>query len=554
MSRFNDGKPDYLKRLKQSFKDGNPLIPALNDYVETSVRPEIYNIQLTKGDISCIGEPKHLAPCILDPCFSALGLDELFASIKHSSKIQYDLQGIVRLLTYERLLKPDSKIAAMGRNNSYVTPLVKSKNDDNVYDVLDVIFQNRSKIFKRINSNISKNIGRNVSNVYYDVTNFFFERDLPDDDITDEDGNSIEKGLRKMGVSKENRKQPIVQMGLFLDDNGIPISIEMFPGNTLDHLTLRTAMKNTVNDLDLNRFILVSGRGVYSGTNICHVINNGNGYIVSKSIKKSTGSDRQWIVEQDGYTEESPDFKYKSKIAEVTVTDEDGKKKKIKQKVVVYWNRKFYERERRENRNFIEFIDKLRSNPNGFRVTAAQSRSIRKYIRKEMLNKNTGEIVDSQELLSMIDDEKLNEFKELMGYYQIVSSELDTSAKEIIEKYHGLTRIEDQFREMKSTLEARPIYVRTSEHIKAHLIVCFISLTMLRVLQLKTQKSIPANADKDTYWFYGMSGNKLTNILYDWKADMFSGDYYRMIHSDVNELKKFLSAFEVELEYKLYSI
>lgn len=175
----------------------------------------------------------------------------------------------------------------MGRNNSYVTPLVKSKNDDNVYDVLDVIFQNRSKIFKRINSNISKNIGRNVSNVYYDVTNFFFERDLPDDDITDEDGNSIEKGLRKMGVSKENRKQPIVQMGLFLDDNGIPISIEMFPGNTLDHLTLRTAMKNTVNDLDLNRFILVSGRGVYSGTNICHVINNGNGYIVSKSIKKA---------------------------------------------------------------------------------------------------------------------------------------------------------------------------------------------------------------------------------------------------------------------------
>lgn len=154
------------------------------------------------------------------------------------------------------------------------------------YDVLDVIFQNRSKIFKRINSNISKNIGRNVSNVYYDVTNFFFERDLPDDDITDEDGNSIEKGLRKMGVSKENRKQPIVQMGLFLDDNGIPISIEMFPRNTLDHLTLRTAMKNTVNDLDLNRFILVSDRGVYSGTNICHVINNGNGYIVSKSIKK----------------------------------------------------------------------------------------------------------------------------------------------------------------------------------------------------------------------------------------------------------------------------
>ena len=107
---------------------------------------------------------------------------------------------------------------------------------------------------------------------------------MPDDDVVDDNGIVLEKSLDQIGVSKENRKPPIVQMGLFLDNNGIPISIEMFPGNTLDHLTLRTAMKNTVNDLELERLILVADRGMYSGTNMCHVINNENGYIVSKSI------------------------------------------------------------------------------------------------------------------------------------------------------------------------------------------------------------------------------------------------------------------------------
>ena len=107
---------------------------------------------------------------------------------------------------------------------------------------------------------------------------------------------------------------------------------------------------------------------------------------------------------------------------------------------------------------------------------------------------------------------------------------------------------------MKGTLETRPIYVRTNEHIKAHLILCFMALTMLRVLQLKIQKSLPADANKDTYWSYGIAGEKLTDILFEWKADTFPGDYYRMLHPNVNELEKVLSAFGVNLELKLYSI
>ncbi len=416
LSRFDDGQPNYVARLKQSFKDGKPLIPELLPFVEGG-KPKKYKVTFIEGDPHCFGSPKWLAPCILDPIFSALGLDVFFSSVKHNSKIKYDLLGIVRLLTYGRILDPASKIATMRQNRKYYQPLVKSSNEDNVYDALDVIYENRQKIIQRMNTCISKGIGRNTSTAFYDVTNFFFEVENPDEDQLDEEGNVIEKGLRKMGVSKENRKQPIVQMGLFLDDNGIPISIEMFPGNTLDHLTLRTAMKNTVDTLNLDRFILIADRGMYSGTNMCHVLNQGDGYIVSKSIKKSSKKEREWILDQTGYMSKGPDFRYKSRIVTRTVTDEDGSKRKIQEKVVVYWSKAFYAREVHENQSFLSFIEKLKQNPNGFRVTAAQSRSLKKYLRKDVLNKATGEVLDSKKLLAMIDDEKLTEFNELMGYY-----------------------------------------------------------------------------------------------------------------------------------------
>jgi transposase len=416
-----------------------------------------------------------------------------------------------------------------------------------------VIYENRQKIIQRMNTCISRGIGRNTGTVFYDVTNFFFETEEPDEDLLDEDGDLIEKGLRQMGVSKENRKQPIVQMGLFLDDNGIPISIEMFPGNTLDHLTLRTAMRNTVDTLDLDRFILIADRGMYSGTNMCHVLDQGDGYIVSKSIKKSGKKEREWILDREGYTEMSPDFRYKSRIVTRTVTGEDGSQRKIQEKVVVYWSKAFYAREAHENRSFLSFVEKLKQEPHGFRVTAAQSRSLKKFLRKDVLNKATGEVLDSKKLLAMIDDGKLGEFKELMGYYQIVSSELDMPDLEIIDKYHGLTRIEDQFREMKGTLETRPVWVNTKEHIQAHLLICFMALTMMRILQYRSKQSIPEDNAKDLNWSYGISGQRLAEALRSWTVDELPNDLYRMQNADAEDLLLLLRALHVQIPLKLFT-
>ena len=561
LSRFSDGKPDYLERLKASFAAGVPLIDSLRPYVGNAAGT-VHVIRYRDGDPECDGKPKRLAACVLDPVFSALGLDQLFASVKHASKIRYDLQGLVRLLVYGRILEPASKWATMGQGKDYHEPLVSSTNPDNVYDALTVIDENAQKIFRRMNTCIKRGIGRNPSLVFYDVTNFYFEIAEADEDVLDEAGNVVEKGLRKFGVSKENRKQPIVQIGLFMDDNGIPVSFEMFPGNMLDHHTLRPAMERTVDGFGLGRFVLVADRGMYSTPNMCHVTDAGNGYIVSKSLRKSTAATRRWAVSPEGYEVVSDRFRRKSRIVEREVTlvkeGKNGKKtrerRKFKEKEVVYWSEAFYRRELFEHRKFLDFVERLRANPAGFRVSVAQSKNLKKFLKDEYLNKKTNEVVDGRKLVAMIDDEKLNAFNELMGYYMIATSELDTPDQEIIDKYHGLTQIEDQFREMKGTLEARPVFVNTPEHIHAHLLVCFIALTMMRLIQRRIAAAEPKpDAGGDLKWSYGMSGGRLSAALREWQVLRHPGDLYQMVNSSGEDIRRVLGALGVCVGKRIYT-
>ena len=552
MSRHDDGKPDYLRRLRESYRAGRPLIRELEPYVDGAAKGKV-TVTFSAGDPTCLGKPRRMAATILDPVFNALGLDELFASVKFSSKIGYDLTGIVRLLTYGRLLDPASKSATMGQNDRYYRPLVSSTNDDNVYDALDVIQRNARQIVRRMNTCVTRGTGRSSKVVFYDVTNFFFETPRPDPDTTDADGNVIEKGLRKMGVSKENRRQPIVQLGLFLDDEGIPVSFGMFPGNTLDHHTLRPAMEKTVDSLGLKRFVLVADRGMYSGTNMCHVTDAGNGYIVAKSLRKSTKREIAWAVSPEGYDFSDEKFRCKSRIVNRTAALPDGKKRIFKEKVVVYWSRRFYERELHENASFLSFVEKLKANPGGFRITAAQSQSLRRFLRKDVLDRKTGNVLDGTKLAAMIDDEKLSAFNELFGYYQIVTSELDMPDREVIDKYHGLTQIEDQFREMKSTLETRPVYVRTREHIEAHLMICFIALTMMRLIQRKTKAVLGPESGEELDWTYGLPGARLANALREWQVTELPGDYYQMLNASDGDIVTLFKAFGIDVPAKIYT-
>ena len=231
----------------------------------------------------------------------------------------------------------------------------------------------------------------------------------------------------------------------------------------------------------------------------------------------------------------------------------DDRERTIREKVVVYWSRAFYERERRENESFLSFVERLRANPAGFRITAAQSKSLRRFVKGDVLDKKTGKILDGTKLVAMIDDEKLKAFNDLFGYYQIVTSELEMPDREVIDKYHGLTRIEDQFREMKSTLETRPVYVRTREHINAHLMICFIALTMMRLIQRKTRQTLGPDFGKGLDWTYGISGARIAETLREWQANELPGGHYQMLNASDGDIATLFRAFGVDVRARLYT-
>ena len=549
LSRFDDGKPDFVQRLKDSYKEGKPIIDLLLPYMEEPVAKK-HVITFEDGDMSCIGNPKLVSQILLDRLFVQLGLDKLCATLKHSLGLSYDLTGFIRLLIFGRILQPASKWETAQQNAQYFAPLADTTYPYHIYDALDVLAEYKEQFIHRMHSSICKTVGRSSTHIYYDVTNFFFEIEKPDpnEDI----GDGVQKGLRQKGVSKENRKEPIVQMGMFLDDNGIPITIETFPGNTLDQATLRPALKKSMGKLETERFVLVADRGLHSFYNLCHLVSDGQGYIVSKSIRKTPKAERQWIMMQEDYIAKGNSFKFKSRIVTRRVKDENGVVMELKEKVIVYWSERFYMREYNEHKSFLDFLERLRQNPASFRITAIQSNKLKKFFKREFVHKDTGEIIESGKLLGMLDEEKIEELTAFMGYYQIVTSEIDMPDEDVIEAYHGLTQIEDQFREMKGTLNTRPVYVSTKEHIQAHLLVCLIALTMLRLIQKKIISSSQIEKSGCT-WSYGMSGRRVQTALQKWQIDKLPGDIYRFSNTTDDDLKRILSAFSINIIPKLYT-
>lgn len=549
LNRFDDGKENYMDRLKLSFKNGTPIIPELQPYCTSQPVRKKYTIELSEGDPFCIGHPKLYSHCLIENILEELGLIAFFNKYKQRTNYEFDLTGFFRLLIYGRILHPASKMKTIKQNDDYYSPIIKNMYDYNIYDTLDFMYDYKINIINKLNKSLKAAFKRTTDIIYYDVTNFYFEIERPDEDIENDDG-TITKGIRKSGVCKEERKLPIVQMGLFMDEQGIPISIETFPGNTLDNLTMIDALTNTIDELNLSRFIFVGDRGMYVGNNAAHLINTNNGYVISKSIQKTLAKERAWIFDNEGYTHEGETFKYKSRIVKRKVKIGENEYQDIVEKVVAYWSSKFYKKQMTENKSFLDFLKKLEENPESFRITKSQSKSIRKFIKKECMNDETGEVFDSNKLKISIDYDKVNAFKESFGYYQIVTSELEMSDKKVIETYHGLSRIENQFQTMKSDLETRPLYVRTNHHIEAHLLSCMIALIVIRIIQNKIVDFKGKSLDK--YWELGLTGERIQDALNKWTVEELSSEYYRFNNLDDPDLKMIMDAFNIEIPVKLF--
>ncbi|MEG2230353.1 MAG: IS1634 family transposase [Bacilli bacterium] len=367
-----------------------------------------------------------------------------------------------------------------------------------------------------------------------------------------------EKGFRKKGVSKENRKEPIVQMGLFIDNNGLPVSYKLFSGNTQDKTTFKDVLENDIENMKLGKIVVVADNGMNTQENKYLIVEQGNGYIVSKSIKKSWSKLRDWTLDNKDYIEiknsnGETTFKYKSRINEIDLSykrDNETKViKTIKEKEIIYWSKKHYDKEFFQNQKFIEYLESCKEHPDKLKD---KQRKSQEFIKIVDVDKKTGEIIKTDKLVIFLNN-KLEKYKETMGFYSIVTSEIKSDDQEIINKYHGLSRIEDSFRIIKSDLEGRPIHVWTKEHINAHFLICFIALTIIRIIQYKVLE----NKNKKTFnvdgWEQGITAEKIKETLNNFKADKIYNDYYKI--SSINkDLKKILISNKIDFDFKSYKI
>ena len=531
LSKFDDGKPDFLKRFREKFKNGEIDFDGITYYSNLPTK-KAFEIDNEMNYI----ELKNIGFLFLQSIYNSLGIYDLLREIKSNSKLEYDLNGLTKLLIFERILDPQSKKKTFENKDKFLFQVADSNDINQIYRTLDVLSENSKKIQNRMNTKIkNSSIGRNTSLTYYDVTNYFFETMYGDDDTYELDENNeiikdendepiiVKKGFRKKGVSKENSKGPIVQMGLFIDNNGIPVSHKLFPDNTQDKTTFKNVLENDVDEMDLGKIIVVADNGMNTQENKYLIVDKGNGYIVSKSVKKSWKSQRNWALSEDNYTyirnaSNEVVFKYKSRINEITLTykNEDGTKSKktVKEKEIIYWSKKHYEKELHQNQKFIEYLESCKENPDKLKD---KQRKSQEYIKVLDIDKKTGEVIKTDKLIVFL-DEKLEKYKETLGYYSIVTSEIGDDDKEIINRYHGLSRIEDSFRIIKSDLEGRPIYVWTEEHIKAHFLICFIALTIVRIIQYKILKYENKSTLNVDGWEQGVTAEKIKQALNNFKA------------------------------------
>ena len=272
-------------------------------------------------------------------------------------------------------------------------------------------------------------------------------------------------------------------MGLLIDNKSLPIAYQLFPGNTNDVSTLMPFLADVREKYKLGRIILTADKGLNSGKNLTHLLSKGYGYIVSQKVRGGSKTFIKEVLDEKDYVSNASNtFKIKSFIRERRAKNEFGEYEIIKEKVVCFWSKNYNDREKKKREKLEERLRDYLDHPSKYK--ASNRYGLKKYLKLHTVVKETGEIQDTEPVLQF-EKEKYERDVALDGYYVIVSSELEMSNEEIIEKYRGLWKIEESFRVIKSDLQGRPVYVTRNEHVNAHFLICFIALLISRILEMK---------------------------------------------------------------------
>ena len=473
----------YLDVLQKEFEDPiahfTEVVNQMNIEEQNEKLPLTIKINTSEELNENENNRKNFGYVALSKVYHELEIDKfLINKFKARNFSEYKINNIMKLLVFARCLSPDSKKSTFENKDIFFENTNFSLKE--IYNALTYIEPYKESLQSYIYDHIQEQYKPNNECIFYDVTNYYFEIDDNDD-------------FRKKGVNKEHRPNPIVQMGLFMDSLGLPMSYGLFPGNTNDCLTLKPMVQKLQKNYSVGRVIVVADKGLNTGKNIVYQKAIGNGYVMSLSIRGANQELKDFVLNEDGY-EYNQDKTYKKKSRryprEVEYTKTvNGKTVKAKttvdEKQVIFWSADYAKRAKAERQPAIDKARDLIGNVQKYNKKNCYGAS--KYVKHLVFDKNSGEIIEAKSQLSL-DEDKIAEEEKLDGYYAIVTSEMNKTDSEIIDIYRGLWRIEETFKITKSELDDRPVYVSTKEHIEAHFLTCYLALVLSRVLQHKLDK------------------------------------------------------------------
>lgn len=459
-----------------SEKIPDPISYYKNEVVKMNKKRKEEKIQKLSDD----NPIKNVGYFLIKNIFDSLKVKSDMNFLGTIENINGDLYDFLTNMVSARIINPCSKLKTF---EEILPSLLNSPNYtlDLIYSNIEKIGYNYQRILEVINSGYNKQFKRKTGKVYFDCTNYYFEIDKEDD-------------LRRKGPSKENRKDPIIGMGLLLDEEQIPLSMQMFPGNESE----KPIIKNVIDEMKkryklTGKTIQVADKGLNCSKNIIQAIKNGDGYIFSQSIKKLENKEKTWALLRDEtnnkFTQVLDEdgniiYEYKYCIDEFPYKyiDENNKsiKVNIKQIRVVSYNPSLAKKQKNEIDKMVLKIKNLNLN----KAKKKEYGDAYKYVDFIPIDKN-GEIDEDTIVEATLKEDKVNEDKNLCGYNIIISSEINMAPKEIYNVYHKLWRIEESFKLFKSQLDARPVYLQKENSIYGHFLICYLSVFIIRVLQIK---------------------------------------------------------------------
>lgn len=580
---FRNGKKTTTKNIKRLGKHSelllitdNPLEYAKNEVKKMneeyrSGRSEFivtmdFNERIPSTDSPCSNSTSlNIGYLYLKDIYAKLNLSDFFKSVSSDRKITYDCNKICQFLTYARILDPASKYGTYDKLDTYYEkPQVEYQHMIRLLDILD---RNSDQYLKHLFDNSENIVKRDTSVMYYDCTNYFFETEKPDEEIVDEVTGEIILGPRQFGISKENKTSPIVEMGLIMDRRGIPISMCIHPGNTNEQLTAVPLEKEVIKMTGNKKFIYCADAGL--GSYNIRKFNDmgGRAYIVTQSVKKLGQEIKDIVFNDSNYRLLSNDdaitlkemrtfnkkdannlslyndFAYKVIPANTAMDTglyeekvyKNGRTKKVKAKgtlhqyIIVTFSRKMMEYQRTIRERQLERAKKLLRLKDPEKIKKGPN-DIRRFL------KNTS----SDTANYVLDMDKIHEEEKYDGFYAVATN-LDDSAKDILAVAQNRYKIEDCFRIMKTNFDARPVFLRKPERIRAHFLICYTALLIYRLMECKLDDNLTH-----------VTTSNLIKTLRNMNVVNMDDMYYKSIYSGSQALDALERCFELQLNRKYY--